>query len=576
MRGSSMSVLRTGAKQIAAILGFLVVLLSGCTGPREYIQNGFKVGPNYAKPPAPVEEKWIDSYDKRLVSTTPQNVEWWTILNDPVLNSLIQRAYKDNLTLKQAGYRVLQFQAQRAIAAGNLLPQTQQASAGYSRNAVSKEAVNTSFVPSRFYDLYSAGLNLSWELDFWGRLRRNLESANANLNASIEDYDNALVTLIGNVASTYVNVRTFQTRIKLASDNMSLQRETYKIAEAKFNAGSSTKLDVDQALTNLAQVESLIPSLEISLRQAENLLCTLLGIPPQEMQDIIGTASIPKVAPELIVGIPAELLRRRPDVLSAERLAAAQSAQIGVAQAQLYPIVSINGVVSWQASKFPDLFNSQAMAGSIGPSLQWNILNYGRLVNGVRVQDALFQQAAANYQSVVLKAQQEVENSVTSYLKGHQVVRALAKGVIASEDGARLGTIQFKEGKITFVTLALLQQNLLTQQDQLATAYGNLAQSLIQTYQALGGGWQIRLENNGVPTQEAAPAPPNQIPDVEPKDLTGRGASAPEPGAAIALTVSGTPVSARPASLAPASVNSAPDVSGKGFLGAWIDINKVR
>ncbi len=576
MRGSSMPVLRTGAKQVGSVLCFLVILLCGCTGPREYIRNGFKVGPNYAKPPAPVEQNWIDNYDKRLVSTTPQNVEWWTILNDPVLNSLIQRAYKDNLTLKQAGYRVLQFQAQRAIAAGNLLPQTQQADASYTRNAVSKETVNTSFVPTRFYDQFSGGLNLSWELDFWGRLRRNLESANASLNASIEDYDNALVTLIGNVASTYVGVRTFQTRIKLANDNLELQRETYKIAEAQFNAGKTTKIDVDQSLTNLAQVESLIPTLEISQRQSENLLCTLLGMPPQELHDIIGTAPIPKVAPELIVGIPAELLRRRPDVLSAERQAAAQSAQIGLAEAQLYPIVSINGVVSWQAAKFPDLFNSQALAGSVGPSVQWNILNYGRLVNGVRVQDALFQQSVANYQNVVLKAQQEVENSVTSYLKGHQVVRALAKGVIASEDGARLGTIQFKEGKITFVTLALLQQNLLTQQDQLATAYGNLAQSLILTYQALGGGWQIRLQNNGVPIQEAAPPAPNQVPDVEPKDLTGRRGSGPEPGAGTAQFTTVRPASVTPPAISPATVNSAPDVSGQGFLGAWIDIKNVR
>src|SRR5205807_1136226 len=173
------------------------------------------------------------------------------------------------------------------------------------------------------------GFNLAWELDFWGRLRRIIESADATLDASIEDYDNALVTLIGNVASTYTNIRTFQTRIKLANDNLSLQRETYKIAEAQFTAGKTTKIDVDQALTNLAQVEALIPQLEISMRQTQNQLCVLLGISPQDLEPLLGTASIPKIAPEIVVGIPAELLRRRPDVLSAERQAAAQSAQIG-------------------------------------------------------------------------------------------------------------------------------------------------------------------------------------------------------------------------------------------------------
>ncbi len=205
---------------------------------------------------------------------------------------------------------------------------------------------------------------------------------------------------------------------------------------------------------------------------------------------------------------------------SAERQAAAQSAQIGIAQAQLYPIVSVTGTISWQASRFKDLFNSQAMAGSVGPSFQWNILNYGRLINGVRVQDAVFRELVANYQNTVLKAESEVENSITGYLKGHQVVKALAKGVVASDKGARVGTIQFREGKINFVTLALLQQNLLTQQDQLATAYGALVQSLIQTYQAIGGGWQIRLQKQGEVLEEAAPPAPNMVPDVDPKDLT--------------------------------------------------------
>ena len=304
---------RTGAKQIGAVLVLLVFLVCGCTIPREYFRNGFKVGPNYAKPPAPVEEKWIDSKDKRLVSTTPENLEWWTVLNDPVLNSLIQRAYKDNLTLKQAGYRVLQYQAQRAIAAGNLLPQTQQANGSFSANGLSREVPNSNLIPRAFYNEFTGGFNLAWELDFWGRLRRNLETANASLDASIEDYDNALITLIGNVASTYVNVRTFQARIEYANKNLIRQRELFKYAEAQLNAGTIGKIDIDQFLLNLAQVESLIPQLEISQRQAENLLCILLGMPPQDLRDVIGTAPIPKVAPELVVGIPAELLRRRPD-----------------------------------------------------------------------------------------------------------------------------------------------------------------------------------------------------------------------------------------------------------------------
>jgi NodT family efflux transporter outer membrane factor (OMF) lipoprotein len=553
----------TRCRPYRALLLSLAFLVCGCTSPAEYIHNGFKVGPNYAKPPAPVEEKWIDTGKERLDSRTPTNLEWWTVLNDPVLNNLVKRAYRENLTLRQAGYRVLQFQAQRAIAAGNLFPQSQQATGSYTANSISVATGSFNnlvgsgfFAPTRFFNTWDGGFNLAWELDFWGRLRRNLESADASLDASIEDYDNALVTLIGNVASTYVNIRTFQTRIKLANDNLKLQTETFKIVDAQFKAGAKNKVDVDQALTNLAQVEALIPQLEINQRQAENQLCILLGIPPQDLQALIGTASIPTASPDIVVGIPAELLRRRPDVLSAERQAAAQSAQIGVAQAQLYPIVSITGTISWQASHFQDLFNSRAMQGSVGPSFQWNILNYGRLINGVRVQDALFQQLVANYQNVVLKAESEVENGIISFLNSHQVVKSLAKGVIASAEGVELGTIQYKEGKIQFITLANLQQNLVTQQDQLATAYGNLVLGLIQTYQALGGGWQIRLQDDAqVPVETVTP--PKQVPDIDPKNL---------------------PLSSVPAAnqVVPAALSAAPGGPPRELPLARIDIDNVR
>jgi NodT family efflux transporter outer membrane factor (OMF) lipoprotein len=528
----------------AGFLFTLAFLVCGCTSPREYVRNGFKVGPNYGKPPAPVEQNWIDAGDKRLDSRTPANVEWWTVLNDPVLNNLIKRAYRENLTLRQAAYRVLEFQAARAIAAGNLFPQTQQFNGSYTANAISGVAGTVASLEqqagarafSRFFNTWQGGFNLAWELDFWGRLRRALESADASLDASIEDYDNALVTLIGNVASTYVNIRTFQTRIKLANDNLILQRKTYEIAKVQWEKGAKDKLAFDQAEANLAQVESLIPQLEISQRQAENQLCILLGMPPQELAPLIGTASIPKVSPDLVVGIPAELLRRRPDVLSAERQAAAQSALIGFAEAELYPHISITGTISWQASRFQDLFGGRAMAGSVGPSLQWDILNYGRLVNGVRVQDARFQQLVVSYQNVVLKAESEVENAITSYLKSHQVVRALGKGVLASQSGARIGEDQYVNGKIPFVTLALLQQNLVTQQDQLATAYGNLVQALIQTYQALGGGWQIRLQDNGQgPDDTVAPAPPKEVPNIDPKDLPLSSRAAPSQQLAATL-----------------------------------------
>ena len=276
---------------------------------------------------------------------------------------------------------------------------------------------------------------MAWELDFWGRLRRAIESADATLDASIEDYDNALVTLIGNVATTYVNVRTFQERIRLARENLDLQEKTFKIVKAQFELGSKNKVDLDQALTNLAQVEALIPQLEIGERQAANQLCILLGIPPQDVQALSGPRRSRRST---------GLGRRhsRGPLAAPARCASAPSAgrrperQIGIAQAEFYPYISITGTISWQAARFQDLFSSRALAGSVGPAFQWNILNYGRLVNGVRVQDARFQQLVTSYQSVVLKAEGEAENGIIAYLRSHQVVRALFKGVEASKDGA--------------------------------------------------------------------------------------------------------------------------------------------
>jgi NodT family efflux transporter outer membrane factor (OMF) lipoprotein len=493
------------------VSALLLLFTVGCTSPGEYLRNGFKVGPNYKKPPAPVAEKWIDEGDKRLNTTSPENIEWWSALNDPVLDNLIKRAARENLTLKEAGQRVLQFRAQRAIAIGSLFPQTQQAGGAFTQNARSLNVLNQSF-GEHFFALNDVGFNLAWELDFWGRFRRAVEQSDAQLNATVDNYDDVLVTLIGDVASAYVQIRTLQTRIKIAQDNVVIQRENFGIAEALFKGGKTSKIDVDQSQTNLSQVEAQIPQLEISLRQAQNLLCVLLGIPAQDLSSVLGVGSIPTAAPELVIGIPANLLTRRPDIRRAEREVAAQSAAIGIAEADFYPAIGVTGTLGVQANSFNQLFEGRSLQGSWGPSFQWNILNYGRILNGVRVQDALFEQLVARYQNTVLKANAEVENALVSYLKSHEVVRQLAKSADAAADGVKLASVQYREGKIPFVVVATLQQNLVSQQDQLANAYGQLVLSLIQTYRAIGGGWQIRLQDNP-PIENLTP--PNEVPKTK-------------------------------------------------------------
>ena len=258
----------------------------GCMGPLEYIRNGFKVGPNYGPPPTPVAEHWIDASDIRAQAGEDLS-RWWTVFNDATLNRLVATAYGQNLSLREAGFRVLQARAQRAIAVGELFPQQQDAFGSYSREAMSKNAALFA-PPKQFFDQWNLGFNLAWELDFWGRFRRAVAAADAQLDASVEDYDEVLVTLLGDVAANYVQIRTLQERIRLLRHNVELQRWVLNLFQQRLRGGfRATKLDVDQAVSNLEQVEAQIPELEIQLRLATDRLSILLGIPPLETKELI-------------------------------------------------------------------------------------------------------------------------------------------------------------------------------------------------------------------------------------------------------------------------------------------------
>ena len=431
--------------------------------------------------------------------------KWWTVFNDPVLDSLVCSAYRQNLTLRQAGFQILAARAQRNIAIGNLFPQTQQATGDFTRNAVSLENANTKNITQQFTPRWDYGFNLSWELDFWGRYRRAVESSEATLDVSVDNYDAVLVTLLGDVATAYVQIRTLEAQIKLTRANVDLQRKTLIIAQARFKGGTATELDVDQAQSNLSQTESQIPQLKIQLRQSNNQLSTLLGVPPEDLQARLGPAGIPTAPAEVAVGIPADLLRRRPDVRKAERQAAAQSAQIGIAQAEFYPHIAIEGNFGISAESYNRLFYPTARQGTFGPSFQWNVLNYGRIVNNVRLQDAQFQALVAGYQNAVLAAGQEVENGLATFLESQDQVKSLAESVKAAEKAVTVALAQYEGGKIDFNRVALVEQNLVQQQNLLAQAQGNISLGLIQVYRALGGGWQIRCTD--CESKEEPPAP---------------------------------------------------------------------
>ncbi|MEY4565639.1 MAG: hypothetical protein RLY14_609 [Planctomycetota bacterium] len=473
----------------------LVVGVTGCRTPREWKQNGYKVGPNYHRPEEPIADSWIDSTDPRLISQKSDLAAWWTHLNDPILDQLVQNAYQQNLGIREAAFRVLQARAELSIIQGRFFPQQQFVDGGFTEQKFSGANASSAFLPNSSFGNWQYGFGLAWELDFWGKYRRSIEAADAHFDASIEDYDAVLVTLIGDVAQNYVQLRVIEQQMTYINENARLQKETLDIAEARFTGGQSTELDVDQATSNLAQTESQTPSLEIQRRQIANRLCILLGMPVQDLESFLGRAPIPETQPEIVVGIPADLLRNRPDVRRQERKTAMESARIGIAEADLYPAISITGNLGYSARQFSDMFSGDAFTGSVGPGFRWNVLNYGRLLSNIERVEAGFEAQVASYQQTVLAAGMEAENAIIEFLKYQEQAAKLQESVQASEKSAQVAMVQYKGGLIDFNRVALIEQNLVSQQTALAQSQGNATLGLVNLYRALGGGWEIRLSN---------------------------------------------------------------------------------
>lgn len=512
------------------ILSLLVApLFSGCAGltdvrPRDWFRNGFKLGPNYRTPPAPVAPEWIDFNNPKLInaSTGVDEFAWWQNFNDPLMSEMVLSAHRQNLTLRAAGMRVFRARTQLAIAESSIFPQSQSLRGGYTRiqrsergdltglNQLNNRLPTPIQIPRNF-NSWETGFNLGWEIDVWGRFRRSIEAADASLDASVFNYDEILVTLLADTAIAYVEVREYQQRLQLAKQNAELQRMTYDIAKARYDQGAVSQLDVDQAEATLANTEALIPAINIDLRMSNNKLCVLLGIPPMNLADQLTPAPIPTVPEEVVVGIPAELIRRRPDVRAAERRVAEESALIGVAAADLYPEFSIMGTLNWNANQFPTMFSSGANSGTIGPSFNWKILNYGRIANNIRGQTATFQEFVFLYQQTVLKANEEAEDAIVGYLQSQLLVHALQRSVAALERANEIALVQYRNGEGSFNRIATLQRELVSEQDNLAAAQAQVAISLIQIYRSLGGGWQIRCWAPPMPViidAELEPIPP--------------------------------------------------------------------
>jgi NodT family efflux transporter outer membrane factor (OMF) lipoprotein len=535
-------------------------------GAEGYIRNGFKVGPNYKRPQAPIAPAWIEGANPRVNGGSPEAL-WWSSFNDPVMTSLIGTAYNQNLTLRAAGMRILQARAQREFAFGNQFPQVQEAFGAYTRVAQSQEVANrNSLGRDRFFNDWLLGGQFVWELDFWGRFRRSVAAADALLEAEVEDYDDVLLILVSDVASTYVEIRTLDQRIEFAKQNRAIQAESVRLADLKVEAGTrESELDLPQAKSNLAEIEALIPQLELQRRQSMNRLSVLLGMPPADLTNVIGPGHIPIPPPEIAVGIPADIIRRRPDVRRSERELAAQSEEIGIAVSDLYPHLSISGTIFLESERFGDLFTHNAWGGAVGPSFRWDILNYGRLRANIRREEARFGELLYTYQQTVLQANEEAENAVALYLYSHQITASLQEGADASVEGVRIASTRYQDGVTDFNRLSNMQLFVARQQDQLAVAKGQIAQGWIDVYRSLGGGWQIRLVGPMGPTgatplalPEAIEAPadePPAAPEAPPEEpITSQPGKLMNPAgeaASVPIVIDVQPTLPAPAEVAP-------------------------
>jgi NodT family efflux transporter outer membrane factor (OMF) lipoprotein len=460
----------------------------------------FSLGPDFERPESEVADEWVGAADDRVSSDSSDYAEWWKTFEDPVLESLIAQTYEQNLDLQIAGLRVLEARAIVGFAVGTRYPQVQQVGASAGLVSISEEADPVSSLPSPVregvdtnFGNYRAGFDAAWELDFWGRFRRAVESSDANLAATIATYDDVRVTLTGEVAAAYVLLRTLEERLEVARSNVAIQQRSLEISEARSRNQLTTELDPALARALLRDTQSSVPQLEASVRQVKNALSVLVGKPPGALDtELAAGGGIPATPTEVAVGIPSELLRRRPDVRRAEAQAAAQSARIGIAKAELFPAFSLLGSIGVAASSSGDLFTSGSGAGFGLVRFSWNIFNYGRIRNLVRVQDARFQQLIVNYQNTVLKAAREVEDATASFLGAQQQVTFLEDGAQASQRAVELALIQYRDGVADYTRVLDSQRFLVLQQDRLTQARGRVARSLIAMYKALGGGWEQR------------------------------------------------------------------------------------
>jgi NodT family efflux transporter outer membrane factor (OMF) lipoprotein len=469
---------------------------------------GCAVGPKFERPDVPLREEWSER-DTTLTTDAPPDSAWWRAFNDPTLDRLIQLAYQQNLPLQIAGLRILEARAQLGIAVGRQYPQLQAAFGSASAVGLSKHAANSVLIDRDYWD-YQLGFDAEWEIDFWRKYAEGVDAEEANFLATVADYDDALVSLTAEVARTYAVIRTFEVLIDFARQNVTVQEDGLRIADARFRNGATSELDVAQARTLLASTRTTIPQLQTSLEQAQNALCTLLGQPTGTIEALLQEPTgIPAPPAQVSVSVPAEMLRRRPDIRSVEFAAMAQCDLVGVARADLFPSFSLFGTIGTQTSSgggalsnnssLKDLFSPGSLFYNAGLGVVWPLFNYGRIKNNVRVQDARLQQLLIEYQNIVLEAAQEVEDGMIGFLRARDAAAFAADAATDAQRSVDLAFVQYREGAVDFQRVLDAQRSLLQEQNSVAETRSSVATNLIALYKALGGGWEMRVGQPVVP-----------------------------------------------------------------------------
>ena len=480
------------------------LMLAGC----------MMVGPDFARPPVKAVDQYKSTAQTEFTESLGENsnkildpVEWWKSFNDPTLNALLKQATAQNLTLQQTALRIYQLQAQLGVSDAALLPSAN-LSASYSntRNSAIQEAIND---PNNLVSK-NALVQVSWELDFWGKNRRGIQSSLSSYLSGVAAFYSADVSLTADVANTYINIRNYEELIMVAKTNLALQKESLRIAGARFKYGATSMLDLSQAQAQYEQTKAQIPALIANLKKNQHAMSILLGEPPEYYEKTYGnTKGSLKPPSELGVGMPRDLLRRRPDVLQAEFDAASKSALIGVSKAQLFPTFTLGGLFGYATSNYgtlssANLFSWGNNSSGVNAGISLPLFYRGAIVDQVRVQDAIFQQSLLAYQNQVLNAQKEVEDSLITISTTKSSKEDLTRGVIAAQSAADLALERYKAGQNDYTTVITAQQNLLNIQNSLVQTSSNELIGYVGAFKALGGGWTADMNPPKLPDQMVA------------------------------------------------------------------------